>query len=73
MRWLKLALALVVLVPAWAVLGAYVALDSGSSPYVGLAVGGLVEATFGLMMGGDPRWRVWDSVFGPPEHSGEER
>jgi hypothetical protein len=53
--------------PAWALLGAFSTLDSGSPLWLGLTVGGLVGVFFGLVFGGNRKWRVWDYIFGPED------
>jgi hypothetical protein len=38
-----------------------------------MVVGGLIGVFVGLAFGGNPKWRVWDYVFGPEEpEDGEE-
>ena len=61
---LRLLAALVVMVPAWSLLGAFATLDSGASPYVGLVGGGLVGVFFGLAFGG-AKGRWLDVAYGP--------
>jgi hypothetical protein len=48
-------------------LGAFSTLDSGSPFWLGLTVGGLVGFFFGLVFGGNRKWRVWDYIFGPED------
>ena len=63
MRKLQLVLALVIMVPAWGLLGGFASLDSGASPWVCLTAG--LGVFFGLVFGGNPAWRICDPIFGP--------
>src|SRR5947209_4679823 len=69
MKTLRLVLSLAVMVPAWALLGGFTRLDSpGPGGGVGgMVVGGAIGVFFGLVFGGNPRWGVWDYLFGPAE------
>jgi hypothetical protein len=58
MRHLHLVLCLALLVPAWALLGAFPTLYSGSPIWPGLTVGGLVGVCFGLVFDGNRTWRM---------------
>jgi hypothetical protein len=52
MKTLRLVLALLLFVPAFALLGGLATLDSGAIPWVGTAAGALVGVCFGLVFGG---------------------
>jgi hypothetical protein len=73
MSTLRLLLSLALFVPAFSALGGFASLDGGASPYFGFIAGGLVGTFFGLIFGGDPRWRLWDSLFGPRETLAPDR
>jgi hypothetical protein len=64
---LRLILSLAFFIPAFALLGAFAALDAGErAPCLGLAGGGVVGLFFGLGFGGfRPRW--FAIVFGQPD------
>src|SRR5262245_59628573 len=51
--------------PRLRAVGAFSTLNSGGPFWLGVTVGGLVGVFFGLMFGGDHRWKMWDYVFGP--------
>jgi hypothetical protein len=62
---------LVLLVPGFALLGAFAAYDNGErTPWLGLAAGAAVGVFFGCVFGGDRRWRLWDYLFGPGSPAG---
>jgi hypothetical protein len=64
-NWSRLVVWLALSVPAFALLGAFSALNSGGPPWLGVAAGVLVGVFFGLVFSGDPRWKAWDYFFGP--------
>lgn len=68
----KLPLSLAVFAPAWAVLGGFSTLDSGAPTWLGLTLGALIGVFFGLVFGGNHKWRVWDYIFGPEQPSEKE-
>ncbi len=72
MQWLRLVLALLIMIPAWVILGALVTYDSGAPPWWGLTVGAVVGCFFGMAFGGNRRWRIWDSLFGPEDEEGRQ-
>lgn len=59
MKYVKLALALAFFVPAFAILGA----ESRGGHWPGWIVGGFI----GLVFGGNPKWKFWNSIFGPED------
>jgi hypothetical protein len=68
----KLPPSLAVFTPAWAVLGAFSTLDGHMPPWRGLTVVALIGVFFGLVFGGNHKWRVWDYIFGPEQPSEED-
>src|SRR5262245_55209322 len=73
MNWSRLVVWLSLFVPAFALLGAFSALNSGGPLWHCVAVGGLVGVFFGLAFGGDHRWKFWDYIFGPQKPAAEGR
>jgi hypothetical protein len=65
MKRLRLILSLDFMVPTWAVIGAFTTLDSGMPLAFGLTMGFLLGVFFGLVFGGNPKWKVWGFIFGP--------
>ena len=61
---IKLVAMLLVMVPAWAMLGALATFNSLANEWTELAVGASVGVFFGLAFGGDHRWKIWDHLFG---------
>jgi hypothetical protein len=49
MKTLRLILFLVIMVPAFAMLGAFATLDTGAHPLFGLIVGATIGVFFGLL------------------------
>lgn len=74
MPQLRLILSLAIMIPTWAVLGAFARLDVvGPGGVVGgLVIGAAVGVFFGLVFGG-ARGRWVDAVFGPENRRGVER
>jgi Na+/H+ antiporter NhaA len=66
MRAVWMAMSLLVLVPAFAVLGAGVTLDTREPVWIGLTAGIVVGVFFGLGFGG-VRGRWVDAIFGPED------
>jgi hypothetical protein len=62
-----LCLVLCFTVPVCAVLVAFSTLDTGMPLWWGLILGSAIGVFFGLVFGGNPRWRFWDHIFGPEE------
>lgn len=60
----RLILALLVCVPAFAMMGAKLMTNKGHAPLPGLILGVVVGAFFGLMFGGNRKWKVWKWLFG---------
>jgi len=48
------------------------ALPALSAPLVGLTVGASIGVFFGLAFGGNPKWRFWDSIFGPEDQNAKD-
>jgi len=76
---LRMILSLAIMIPAWALLGAYARLDAVGPGGVlgGMVVGGAVGVFFGLVFGG-AKGRWVDGIFGPKdrresEHEGNRR
>jgi hypothetical protein len=68
----RLILSLAILVPVWTVIGVFTTLDSHAQLWLGCTIGALVGVFFGLVFGGNPKWRVWNWIFGP-EDTGRPR
>jgi ABC-type uncharacterized transport system permease subunit len=66
MRTVKVALSLLVFIPAFAMMGAASALDTDGRLWVGLAAGTIIGMFFGLVFGG-VCGRLVDAMFGPEE------
>jgi hypothetical protein len=45
-------------------LGALSTLDSGMPVWWGLTVGSVIGVFFGMVFGGNRKWRVWDYIYG---------
>jgi hydrogenase/urease accessory protein HupE len=73
MQYLKLALALAFFVPVCTILGAFLTLDTGTPLWFALTLGAAFGVFFGLVFGGNPRWRFWDYIWGPAEENEDER
>jgi hypothetical protein len=69
-KTLRLVLILAVVIPVWTLLGGLSTFDSGLPLGCGLAVGGAIGVFFGLLLGGNHKWRVWDYVFGREAQAG---
>ena len=70
---LRLALLLALVVPGFALLGAFAAYGNGErTPWLGLAAGAAVGVLFGCVFGGDRRWRIWDYLFGPEQPGADQ-
>jgi hypothetical protein len=66
MKRLRLAICLLIMVPGWALLGAFARLDSQRPPNhaAGLIIGAVIGLFFGLVFGGvEGHWL--DFVYGP--------
>jgi hypothetical protein len=61
---LRLVLSLLICVPAFAMLGAKLMANKGHAPLPGLILGVVAGAFFGLMFGGNRKWKVWKWLFG---------
>jgi hypothetical protein len=42
-------------------------LDSGMPSWWGLTVGAAIGVFFGCVFGGNHKWKIWDSIFGPQD------
>jgi hypothetical protein len=62
-------LPIVLMMPAWALLGGFARLDSPGPDGVvgGMVVGGLIGLFFGLVFGRNCEWRVCDYISGPEQ------
>jgi hypothetical protein len=67
MRQFKLMVSLLLMVPAWSVIGGLATYDSHGWIWLGLAVGALVGVFFGLVLGGGLPSRWADLLYGPDE------
>jgi hypothetical protein len=65
----KLPLSLAVFVPALALLGGFLTLDTGEPTWWGLTVGAAIGVFFGFVFGGNSKWKVWDYIYGPAQPS----
>jgi hypothetical protein len=74
MSRLRIILSLAIMIPAWALLGAFARLDVVGPGGVigGLVVGGAVGVFFGLVFGG-AKGKWVDAVFGAEDRSKVER
>jgi hypothetical protein len=72
-RMLRIAFSLMIMIPGWALLGAFSRLDSQQPPDVaaGLVVGALVGVFFGLVFGG-AKGRWIDFVYGTRLPEGDD-
>jgi len=70
MKSFRLIVFLVIMVPAFAALGAFATLDSGAHPLYGLFVGASVGIFFGLLFAGVNR-RWVDGIYGPEREETE--
>jgi len=71
MKRIRLILSLCIMVPAFAILGAFVTLNTGANPLFGLVVGAAIGAFFGLLFGGVKGRRV-DAIYGPKRREESE-
>jgi hypothetical protein len=69
---LRLVPCLIVFSAGFAFLGGAGAVDSSGNVAVGMAGGALVGLFFGLVFGGNLKWRVWDVIFGPEKNNGPD-
>jgi hypothetical protein len=68
----RLILFLALFVPGFSLLGAFAARDNHERiPWLGLSIGALVGALFGLVLGG-ARGRWLDAILGPEDADGEQ-
>jgi hypothetical protein len=73
MRRLRLLPCLALFGPGFALLGAFSTLDSGMPVWWELMVGGVLGVFFGLVFGGNHKWKVWDHIFGPEAPDPDDR
>jgi hypothetical protein len=69
----RLILSLAFFMPAFALLGAFAALDNDLPLVPGLLTGACAGLFFGLVFGGSPKWKVWDYIFGPDDEEASPR
>lgn len=68
MKSLRLVLAFLICIPLGAYAGAMTWYHTGGGNLViEMIVGGCIGLFFGLIFGGNPDWKIWDSIFGPKE------
>jgi hypothetical protein len=69
----RLILSLAFFIPSWTLLGAFAALDNDLPLLAGLLSGAVAGTFFGLVFGGNPKWKVWDYIYGPEEEEASQR
>jgi hypothetical protein len=71
MKHIRLILSLAIMVPAFAMLGAFATLDSGGKLLFGLTVGTGIGVFFGLLFGG-VKGQWLDFIYGPEQDNQDD-
>jgi len=72
MKWVRLIVVIVLLVPVVSLASAASSQHTGMNFWWALTLGAAIGVFFSFVFGGNPDWKIWDSIFGSKESNPDE-